>query len=359
MVFMTGSRLNSAGVPTIFPVAIILSPGTIERSQSMQEALYPLRFRPIFKTALWGGAALPPMLGAESSAEPIGEAWVLSDHGEPASEITNGPLAGRSLRDLMVTHQRELLGDINPANGRFPLLLKFLDARLPLSVQVHPDDDLARQLDTHGPGLGKTEAWVILKNDGGKIFAGLRERVGPDEFRSALAAGTLAEVLHSYSPQVGDCFYLEAGTVHAIGGGLLLFEVQQTSDITYRLHDWGRLDARTGKPRALHIEAGLQCINYERGPCTPVRSEPDETGCECLVDCRYFTVDRQTIADRRSFRNPARCRILVSIDGSGKFIHAGIEYPLRLGDVYLLPATLGQYEVIPDGIVTLLMCSPK
>jgi mannose-6-phosphate isomerase len=324
----------------------------------MQAALYPLTFEPIFKTVVWGGTALRPYFGAPSSSEATGEAWVLSDQGDQVSRIANGPLAGTTLRQVMEEHERDILGDAATSNGRFPLLLKFLDARENLSVQVHPNDEQARKLEPASTGLGKTEAWVILKADpGSRIYAGLREGVGRREFHDALKNGTLADVLHSYAPKAGDCVFLEAGTVHAIGAGLMLFEVQQTSDITYRLYDWGRVDAKTGQPRQLHIEQALECTSFERGPCNPVNARRIEPrGRDRVVECRYFTVDHALRSEPFEVGQMGECRIVVAIAGAGLLRHSGGHYPLRAGQAYLLPAALGACQAVPDGSIRVLEC---
>ena len=323
----------------------------------MRDALCPLRFEPIFKPAIWGGDALRPMLGAAPSAEPTGEAWLLSDQGDNLSRVVEGPLAGTTLRDLMRTRRQELIGDAPAPSGRFPLLLKFLDARQPLSVQVHPNDEQAKQMEPAGAGLGKTEAWVILNAEPHSLlFAGLRPGVDAQQLRAALEGSTLPEIMHSYAPRPGDCVFLEAGTIHAIGAGLQLFEVQQTSDITYRLYDWGRVDAGTGVPRQLHIEQALQCTNAERGPCDSMQPLTIERERERLVDCRHFTLDR--IRSEQPFAVGAQrlCRILVCIEGKLILHHRGQEYPLRFGDVLLLPASIGVGECIPQGLATILEC---
>jgi mannose-6-phosphate isomerase len=324
----------------------------------MAAALYPLTFEPIFKTVVWGGNALRPYLGAPASSDPTGEAWVLSDQGEQTSRVARGPLAGTSLRQLMIERERDILGDAPTSNGRFPLLLKFLDARENLSVQVHPNDEQARALEPASAGLGKTEAWVILKAEpGSRIYAGLRPEVGRHEFQGALQRGTLPEVLHSYEPKVGDCIFLEAGTVHAIGAGLVLFEIQQTSDITYRLYDWGRIDRKTGQPRQLHIDQAVACTDYERGPCHPVQARKMEAiGRDRLVQCRYFTLDHAHRSERFSVGANGECRLIVTLAGSGSLVVGGTDYPLRAGVVYLLPAIIGIGDVVPDGEIRILEC---
>jgi mannose-6-phosphate isomerase len=322
----------------------------------MPEPLYPLRFKPIFKAALWGGHSLRPMLGEATSPEPTGEAWLLSDQGVNISRIAEGALAGMTLRDLMMERRRELIGDVEAPNGRFPLLLKLLEAKQHLSVQVHPDDARARHLEPADNGLGKTEAWVILKTESdGRIYAGLRPGIGRAEVERAVAAGILPELLHSFSPRASECILLEAGTVHAIGAGVTLFEVQQTSDITYRLDDWGRVDARTGKPRELHLDRALACIDYERGPCGPVTPAALlENRGERLVSCRYFTIDRLRGDKPFDVGVDGQFRIVVCIEGRGSLLHEENEYSMVIGDTLLIPASVGVVECIPESSLTVL-----
>jgi mannose-6-phosphate isomerase len=322
----------------------------------MRETLYPLRFEPIFKTALWGGDALRPMFGQPPRSEPEGEAWVLSDQGDNSSRVLDGPLAGKTLRDLMAVKGRALVGDVNVVNGRFPLLLKFLDARQPLSVQVHPNDEQAKRLEPAGDGFGKTEAWLVLRSAADSLlYAGLRQGIGRAEFRDALRGGRLPDVMHAFAPRPGDCVFLNAGVIHAIGAGLMLFEVQQTSDITYRLYDWGRVDAKTGKPRQLHVEQALQCTDVDCGPCHPVvpTTMPGQDR-ERLVGCRYFSLNRIQSAKPFQVGAAGECRIVVVVTGRATVHHDGRQYPLHLGDVLLLPAAIGPGECVPDAAATVL-----
>ena len=197
--------------------------------------LYPLLFEPIFKSNLWAGRRLPGMFHRPDITDPIGEAWVLSDVDGNPSRVTNGPLAGQTLRELLTAYGSRLVGSARLPSGRFPLLLKFIDAAQELSVQVHPNDEQARR--KRPTAAGKTEAWVILDADPqtSRIYAGFREGIRAETFRAALDTRTTPETLHAFTPKRGDCVFLPAGTVHAIGANVLLFEVQQTSDITYRL----------------------------------------------------------------------------------------------------------------------------
>jgi mannose-6-phosphate isomerase len=314
-------------------------------------ALYPLRFEPIFKSMLWGGRRLPGFLRRPESPDPIGEAWVLSDVDGSPSRVANGPLAGTTLRELLAADRRGLLGDAEPANGRFPLLLKFIDAKQELSVQVHPTDEQARRV--HPTAAGKTEAWVVLDANPqtSRIYAGFRPGVTADAFRRALADGTAPGTLHQFTPKPGDCVFLRAGTVHAIGADLLIFEVQQTSDITYRLYDWDRVDAKTGKPRGLHVDAGLACSDFAAGPCHPVVPAADR-GRERLAACRYFTLHRVITDKPVSVGAAGRCTAAVCVAGRGTLGGEAI----AAGDVVLLPAAVGAAELVPAGRVTVLEC---
>lgn len=334
---------------------------TVVKEPSMPRVpLYPLRFEPIFTTNLWGGRRLPAYLNhTVPHNDPVGEAWVLSDVDGSPSRVAAGPLAGVTLRELLAADPARVVGAAKTPQGRFPLLLKFLDARQELSVQVHPNDEQAARL---GPGkFGKTEAWVVLDRDPAtsRLYAGFAEGVTASDFRTALAARTTPRTLHGFTPDAGDCVFLEAGTVHAIGADLFLFEVQQTSDITYRLYDWDRVDAKTNRPRELHVEAGLACADFRRGPCRPVVPAATEVGGvrrEKLVACAHFTLERFTGAVPFRVGAANQCRAVVCVGGSGELESAGARYPLRAGDVYLLPAEVGAATAWPAAELTLLEC---
>jgi mannose-6-phosphate isomerase len=322
----------------------------------MPRPLPPLRFEPIFKENLWGGRRLPGLLRRPAPTEkPIGEAWVLSDVDGSPSRVADGPHAGATLRDLLAADPAAVLGGAKPVNGRFPLLLKFIDARQELSVQVHPDDDRAAAA---CPGAnGKTEAWYVLDAhpERSRIYAGFREGVTAADFRAALADRTAPKTLHSYTPSRGDCVFLDAGTVHAIGADILLFEVQQTCDITYRLYDWDRVDAATGRPRELHVEAALGCADFARGPCPPVT--PARVGNrERLAGCRYFHLDRHVGNDPFAVGAAGECRVVVCVEGGGKLECGGSRLAVEPGDVVLLPASAGAAACHPAGAITLLEC---
>jgi len=220
--------------------------------------MYPLRFAPLFRRYIWGGRRLAEVLDKHIGDQSAAESWEIVDHQDDQSIVRFGDLAGKSLRDLIAEHGVDLVGDdlmekISSHNlpdhlqNRFPLLLKFLDANRNLSVQVHPDDRLGATLSP--PDLGKTEAWYVMHADpGSKIYAGLKQDVTAESFRAAIESGQTESTLHSFEPQQGDCVFIQAGTQHAIGAGLLIAEIQQASNATFRVYDWGRV-GDDGQPR--------------------------------------------------------------------------------------------------------------
>jgi mannose-6-phosphate isomerase len=323
-------------------------------------ALYPLRFEPIFKSMLWGGRRLPGLLNRPHPWDgPVGEAWVLSDVDGHPSRVADGPLAGTTLRELLAADAARVLGPARLVNGRFPLLLKFIDARQELSVQVHPNDEQAAR--KYVGGNGKTEAWVVLDAhpETSRIYAGFRHGMTAADFRAALAAKTTPKTLHSFTPKAGDCVFLEAGTVHAIGADVLLFEVQQTCDVTYRLYDWDRVDAKTGRPRDLHVDDGLACSDFGRGPCHPVGPRVEEWKGgrrEELIACAYFTLERHVAVLPFRVGAAGRCKAVVCVGGRGELESKGVRYPISAGDVVLLPAEVGECTCLPGGEITLLEC---
>lgn len=336
----------------------------------------PLRFRPYFRPMIWGGRHLADVLGQRlPTDEPYGEAWVVSDHPSHHSVVATGPHAGRTLHELMLEHPETLLGRQSapaaaPAAGEppaFPWLIKFLDAHEKLSVQVHPDDEAAARL---WPGEnGKTEAWFVLAaKPGSVIYAGLLPGVDERQLRRAVDAGHAADCLHQFAPRAGDVMFLPAGTVHAVGGGVLMAEVQQSSDATFRLYDWGRVDAQ-GRPRQLHVEQGMACIDWGRGPVQPIRAEgyPQQHGeagagggdvRQALVRCPFFDLDylRQTVPFDFGGAG-GRMRALLVLHGEGRIDTGHGEEALSAGDTLLLPAAMGQARCRPEGALGVLVAT--
>ncbi|MGP0067752.1 MAG: type I phosphomannose isomerase catalytic subunit [Isosphaeraceae bacterium] len=318
--------------------------------------MYPLRFEPIYQYRLWGGRRLAELLKAPLPDDgPIGEAWLLSDRDDHLSKVVDGPLEGSTIRQLMEQSPDALLGRLAGRFRRFPVLLKFLDAREKLSVQVHPADG---QRDYIPKGeSGKTEAWVVLEaGPTSRIYAGLKPTTTRDDLDRALASRAVADLLASFTPRVGDAVLLRARTVHSLSG-VVVFEVQENSDVTFRLYDWDRVDPRTGKPRPLQVEQAVACIDFDQvaiGPVSPVVLEDAPARRERLFHCEQFSVWRHTGMTHFPVGKAGMPRILVSIGGDGELDHQGTRYPFGRGDVVLLPAEVGACSYRPHGLVNVL-----
>jgi len=312
-----------------------------------------LRFKPILREYIWGGRRLGTELHKPiGSGDHYAESWEIVDHGNDQSIVDEGPLAGKTLHEIVSQDSEALFGK-QGRHRQFPLLLKYLDCQRVLSVQVHPNDEQAAKLDP--PDLGKTEAWVVLAADpGSEIYAGLKPGVDRKTLEAAVASGRCEECLHKFEPRAGDCVFIEAGTVHALGAGLLIAEIQQASDTTYRLFDWNRVD-QNGKLRPLHIEQSLETINYDRGPVNPVQPKQTENPhVERLVKCDKFILDRWTIASATSLRTDEGPHILTVIEGSVSVENGERDLVLRRGDTTLIPASAGRGKISPQGRAVLL-----
>jgi mannose-6-phosphate isomerase len=318
--------------------------------------LYPLRCEPIYQYRLWGGRRLADLLTAPLPGDdPIGEAWLLSDRDDHASRVANGPLQGATIRQLLEQSPEQMLGKSAGRFQRFPLLLKFLDARDVLSVQVHPADG---RTDLLPPGeSGKTEAWVVLETGPkSRIYAGLQPGTTADVLRRALTERTVADHLASFAPRPGDAVFIKAGTVHSLAD-VVVFEVQQNSDVTFRLYDWDRVDAKTGQPRALRVDQALACIDFSQGaigPTAPVMESATPVRRERLFDCEHFRVWRLCGETPFTVGAVGAPRVLVCIDGAGQLEHGADVHAVRQGDVLLMPAVVGACVFRPRGAVNLL-----
>jgi mannose-6-phosphate isomerase len=250
----------------------------------------PIRFEPIFRSYIWGGDRLASQLGKKPPGSGIwAESWEIVDHREGESVVSEGPLAGWTLRQLIESFPLEILGKDAPSE-RFPLLLKYLDCERVLSVQVHPNDEYGAKMAQ--PDRGKTEAWYVIEAvPGAKLYAGLKPGVDRQSLEKAVAEERTEDCLHVLYPNPGDCVYIPAGTLHALGEGLLVAEIQQASDCTFRLYDWNRVD-KDGKPRQLHIEQALEVTDFESGPIQAVEKiEPLPNQARRLVECDKFALD--------------------------------------------------------------------
>lgn len=309
-----------------------------------------LRFRPVLKQYLWGGRRLGELLGKPlGPGDDYAESWEVVDHADGQSVVESGPLAGKTLGELARTHGAQLYGRHAP-QPRFPLLLKFLDANRTLSVQVHPNDAQGSKLDP--PDLGKTEAWVVLDAlPGAKIYAGLRQGVGPAELRAAIKEGACDACLYVIEPRLGDCVFIPAGTVHALGEGLVIAEIQQASNTTFRLFDWNRVDQH-GVARPLHIEQSLAVTDYERGPVAPQIPQPLPGGGERLVSCDKFVLDRHPIDGAwRLAEGDHRFHILALVGGAVEVESGAQNFSLPRGGTLLAPASRERVELRGSGMV--------
>jgi mannose-6-phosphate isomerase len=322
-----------------------------------QLSLYPLRFEPIYQYRLWGGRRLASLLSAPLPGnDPIGEAWVLSDRTDHQSLIANGPLKGQTLGQMMKQFPEQLMGKLSSRFSRFPLLLKFLDAHEMLSVQVHPSDSPSELIPAGD--AAKTEAWVVIEAEkGSQIYAGLRPGTTACNLRQSLDDGTIADHLVSISPKPGDAVFIPAGTVHTLGNDVVVFEVQQNSDATFRLYDWGHIDPETKELRPLQVDQAFACIEFGSSDSGLVTAQVETiTPVERarLFDCHAFLLWRLLGQDLFTVGATAEPRVLVCIEGSGQVEHEGIPYAVGRGDVWLLPAVAGECAFQPSGEVTLL-----
>jgi mannose-6-phosphate isomerase len=323
-------------------------------------SLYPLKFKPRFVEKIWGGRKLETILAKPLPPQlQVGESWELYDFPPGvvdassdwvSAEIANGPLAGRTLHWVLGEFGRALMGDVSPMAtglsdvGQFPILIKFLDAREDLSVQVHPDQAHCNQ---HPGAHLKNEAWYVLEADpGSRILKGLQPGVTSDHFRAAIARGEIDAVVRRVPVKEGQCYYLPSGTVHALGAGILVAEVQTPSDTTYRVFDFNRVDASTGKTRALHVEQAMKCIDFSGAP------EPKQTRSHVagffttvsrLVTCENFKLEKvrftEGVEEPVPYDEPV---VWIMLNGEAEIRVDGVKEPTKLsrGETVLLPAEM-------------------
>lgn len=315
----------------------------------------PLLFEPLIKQIRWGGRKLGAVLDKSlGDASDYAESWEIADHANGQSVVSSGHYRETRLTNLVSDFSEELLGR-HHALQQFPLLIKYLDANDWLSLQVHPNDVQAKTYNENENG--KTEAWIILDAEpDSQIVSGLKQGVTRKSFEEHLAAGTIEETLHMISAKVGDCIFVPAQTVHALGPGILLAEIQQQSNLTFRLHDWGRLGS-DGKPRAIHVEESLACIDFDRGPVDPVTPVQLSNGkhlYEELVRCDHFVIRRHQAVDEFSLKLDDRFRILMLLDGQAVLHTTCGETAMGKGTTVLMPASTTSAAIQPNGPISLL-----
>ena len=321
--------------------------------------VYPYVFREIYKEKIWGGRNLEK-LGKKLPPEvPIGESWEISVHAEDVSVVANGPEAGTPLSDLLDRRRSEIMGEelAEKYPVRFPLLVKFIDANDILSVQVHPDDATAAKFETCD--TGKEETWIVLRaSPGARLIRGLASGSDRETFRKLLGEGRLEEVLRVETAHAGDVLDVPSGTVHAIGAGIVLAEIQRNSDATYRVYDWGRVGT-DGRPRLLHVDRAMDAIRWDKAP-PPKRSIADVPEAAPLFDGDFYRIDfRRTGGADVTFDTAGRLRIVTVVEGRGVLRGGGQEIVFRGATNFLVPAATERVEIIPSTPVAALLTMPK
>jgi mannose-6-phosphate isomerase len=314
-----------------------------------------LTFDPIIKTTRWGGTKLGTVLHKPiGSGDRYAESWEIADFSNDRSYVNSGSFKKSSLNQLLSEHKKEILGK-HSYFEHFPILVKFLDVADRLSLQVHPDDEYTQthQIKTSG----KTEAWIILEsNPESRVYAGLKKNVSPQDFSDSIRAGNIDSCVHSFPVKPGDAILVPAGTVHALGEGILLAEFQQMSHLTFRIHDWGRLDLN-GKPRELHWEQALASIHFNQqmiSPAKPVMID-NEKGLQELIRCEHFVIRKYTTSQNIEFTGTDNYfRIFTIVTGSAEFSQGNRKVLYKTGQTILAPAITTEFSIKPVGEAQIL-----
>ena len=312
--------------------------------------LYPLRFKPLFKYRLWGGDKLRTSLRKEYEGKNIGESWEISDVEGSETLVAQGALEGYTLRQLIATFKEDFLGtEVYQRFGTaFPLLIKFIDAQQALSVQVHPHDALARE---RYDSFGKNEMWYIMEAEkDAELIVGFKETIDQNIYEAHLHQGTVLEILNVEQVNRGDVYHIPTGRVHAIGAGVLLAEIQQTSDITYRIYDYDRVDAKTGVTRELHNEQALAAIDFSAQPSYHTPYTVLENESQPIVQTPYFKTNilSVTTAIEKDYSALDSFVIYMCVSGNLKLTYQSQEYLMKIGETILLPAAIERVTLAAD-----------
>jgi mannose-6-phosphate isomerase len=308
------------------------------------------RLEPFFSPRIWGQRSLAPWYPDKVNLkEPLGEAWLTAFE----SRVASGPLAGKTLRESWHAMPAEWRGARHASLAEFPVLIKFIFPNDKLSIQVHPNDAYAAKYEQNAGGRGKTEMWhLVCAQRGAEIMFGLQPGVNKEDFLRALAAGTVEKLLVHLPVQTGDTYFVPAGTQHAIGPGMVICEIQEYSDLTYRVYDYGRVDS-SGKSRELHIEKALEVTNFSggrSGKIEPLALHSPDAKKYLLAACEYFATERWDCNRTTSIESdPQEFQLFVVLEGSGAFYDAEQAYPYRHGEAWFLPANLPMILLKPDG----------
>lgn len=318
--------------------------------------LYPLKFNPIYKERIWGGRKIETEFGKKlpgGEGDKIGESWELSGVEGNVSMVANGQLRGNSLQELIEIYMGDLVGEkvFERYGEEFPLLIKLIDADDNLSIQVHPDDALAAE---RHRSFGKTEMWYVVGHEpGAQLYLGFNQPVDRTKYLEYLETGRLAELLNAYRVEDGDSYFIPAGTIHAIGKGLLIAEIQQTSDITYRVFDWNRVDPKTGKGRELHTELALDAIEYKAKTDYKTVAAPKANAPVTLEKCPYFQTNSLVVAGEavRDYAPLDSFVIYICLDGELEMVYDGGTETLKRGETVLIPAEMNEITLRGRGKV--------
>ena len=305
---------------------------------------YPLQFEPILKERIWGGTKLKTFLNKPITSNITGESWEISTVENDVSVVANGSLKGKSLNELIYEFPEAVLGTKVYAQfgKQFPLLFKYIDAREDLSIQLHPNDELAKK--RHN-SFGKTEMWYVMQADtDARLIVGFKEKSSPEEYIKNLNNKTLLTILDTKKVKQGDVFMLDTGTIHAIGAGIVIAEIQQTSDITYRVYDFDRVDAN-GKTRELHIDLALEALNYEKIQAQRFYSKTENIANE-IVNCNYFTTNFiQLDGNIEIHKNQTSFTVYMCVEGDFKLTFDNESYSYKKGDTVLIPAAITDFQL--------------
>ena len=307
---------------------------------------YPIKFRPILQEKIWGGNKLRDILNKKTDKENVGESWEISGVKDFISEVSNGSEEGKKLTDLIKEYKAELMGkEIYKRFGDdFPLLIKFIDAKTDLSVQLHPNDALAKQ---RHDSFGKTEMWYVMQADeGSKLNIGFNKNTNKEEYVNHLENKKILDILNFEEVDKGDSVFINTGKVHAIGGGILLAEIQQTSDITYRIYDWDRVD-KEGNSRELHTELALDAIDFEKKDDYKLEYEHVENQSSEIASCEYFTTNYLPVKGKltKNLSNLDSFVIYMCVSGEAKITIGSNSEELKAGESVLIPANTNEVEI--------------
>ncbi|MFD2552496.1 type I phosphomannose isomerase catalytic subunit [Bizionia sediminis] len=306
----------------------------------MANKLYPIKFEPILKTKIWGGNKLKNMLNKNASSPNVGESWEISDVAGSPSVVENGIFKGQSIKTLLHTYQAELVGEKNyqQFGNTFPLLIKFIDAKSDLSIQLHPNDALAAK--RHN-SFGKTEMWYVMQADkDAKLIVGFNQPMDINTYQEHLKNKTLPEILNFDFVKTGDAYFIDGGRIHAIGAGVLVAEIQQTSDITYRIYDWDRVDD-TGNPRELHTDLALEAFNFNMPEDFRINYNKEPNKTNFMASCPYFTTNYLRITETLLRANTYDSfMIYMCVEGHATITANGVSQLVAMGETVLVPASL-------------------